>query len=118
MMKIQKCDDEQMIKRMPGTFFAQAKEIVKKSAIESTAHGFSNIAQGFFSIKLTHFSHSFEYFKASSWPLRLVWIVCLFLASGYCTYCVIGIFVDYVNYPVVSNVEVVDEQATSFPTVM
>lgn len=48
MKKIEKCDEEQVNDRMPGTFIVQAKEIVKRSAIDSTAHGFSNIAQGFF----------------------------------------------------------------------
>lgn len=81
-------------------FWLKVKDIVAKSAIESTAHGLLNISQ------------------TNDWLVRVVWISCLLASCGYCTYCVVDVTTDYLSYPVVSNVQVVDELTTSFPTVM
>lgn len=81
-------------------FLAQVKDIVNRSAVESTAHGLLNISQ------------------ANDWFLRLAWILCLLASFGYCLYCVVDVTTDYFNYPVVSKVEVVDELTTYFPSVM
>lgn len=82
------------------SFYELTKDIVIRSGTETTAHGIPNIC------------------RAESWPLRLVWTVCLLTGGCYGIYCVIDIVEDYLSYPVVSNVEVIDERTTAFPTIM
>lgn len=50
--------------------------------------------------------------------LRIIWI-CVTLASfAYCLYTIINTLLDYLSNPVITNVEIIDELPTEFPTIM
>lgn len=82
------------------TFTQEIGKIVFSSIKSTTSHGLPKILD------------------ANDFLLRLLWIVCFLASSAYCIYCVVDIIGEYLSYPVVSNVELIDELPTTFPTIM
>lgn len=74
--------------------------ILKENAEQSTVHGIANIA------------------RTRNRFLQIIWLICLLASSAYCVYTIILAIQDYLSYPVVSNMQIVNELPTEFPTIM
>ena len=79
------------------------KEVIKNRLIEwsasSTAHGFPNII------------------KNKSKSLKLMWTICFLISLGSCTFMIIKSIKDYLQYDVITQIRVISESPTLFPTV-
>lgn len=76
------------------------QSIVKESAETTTAHGLPNIA------------------RTQNRILQVFWLICFLGSSAYCIYTIVAVVQDYLSYPVVSNMNIVNELPTEFPTIM
>lgn len=74
--------------------------IIRTWLSESSTHGIKNV------------------YEADDWFLRIIWIICFLASFVYCTYLVIVTLIDYLSYPYLTSVEVIDEMPTPFPTIM
>lgn len=77
----------------------QIKEILKESALSTTNHALPNIVRN------------------KNVYIRLMWIFCFFASTGICSYAVIQSIINYLNYEVVTKINLFYENPTQFPTV-
>ncbi len=55
--------------------------------------------------------------KAKNKYIRLMWIICLSGSISYCCYAIISVFIEFFNYGVLINIQVIDNPNIDFPAV-
>lgn len=80
---------------------SQFKNLVRKWCEESTTHGLVKISD-----------------NKQHWLMRIVWLLSFLAGLTYCSYLIVLTLIDYMSYPVTTNIQVYVEQPTQLPAIM
>ena len=75
------------------------RKIISAGLKSSTAHGIPNIVKNKHTI------------------IKLIWIICLLISTSIGGYLTFKMVLSYLNYEVVSNIQLVSEERSEFPTI-
>ena len=82
-----------------NSFSSKIKHVIKETAEFSTSHGIPNIV------------------RSQSYFLKIMWLLCFLVSSGGCAYLVYRSISNYLEFEVVTKINVLSEVPSPFPSI-
>lgn len=76
------------------------RHFLKDWALNSKTHGLSNIV------------------RSPNWPLRVIYIICFIICTGYCFWQSVNLILSYSQFNVITSYQTINEAPAVFPAVV